>query len=192
MCFESFLQAFVPVASCRQQPHVHRFFVFERVDIGVLFSTQAIPANMYCVGCVVALRLDLGVFAVFRGTLLSPPFLTGLSPVRLPLFPPLPTISPSKPLHQFFSARTSTHRTVTTAPTRKACFQRVTAAEASPWSCGRSMRAAGRRMLSTRTLRRKPSNKWRRIRLLARCKGLDAVGGGRMCRCALGRLYGSA
>lgn len=73
------------------------------------------------------------------------------------------------------SARTFTPRTAITAPTRRACFQRATAAGASLWSCGRSTRAVGRRMLSTRTLRRRRSNKWRRRLSLEPCKDFDAI-----------------
>lgn len=119
------------------------------------------------------------VHGISRHSLTAPPP-PGRLVSRLP--PPLPSsLFPSSlslrslprtfQTHEsIFSVRTSTRRTATTAPTRKVCFQRVTAAEASPWSCGRSTRAAGRRMLSTRTLRRKPSNRWRRRRLLGRCK----------------------
>lgn len=112
------------------------------------------------------------------------PFLT-LFPRCLP-----PSLPPSR--LSILSVRTSMHRTVTTAPTRKVCFQRVTAAEASRWSSGRSTRAAGRLMLSTRTLRRKPSSKWRRRRLLGRCKHFERLGGDRTCMCAhLGCYVGS-
>lgn len=103
-------------------------------------------------------------------------FVAGTPLIFLPLArrrvstPPLPLFLSLPTYRSISSVRTSMRHTATTAPTRKVCFQRVTAAEASHWSCGRSMRAAGRRMLSTRTLRRKPSNKWRRRRLLGRCK----------------------